>query len=309
MIENRLLKNYTKLKAWSEKHQIEAYRLYDRDIPEFPFIVDRYKDYFVIHDKSQHIDAEKNHLPLLLDALKKIFFITDDSRILFKQRRQQKGLDQYQKLGSENKKIVVKENGVQFLVNLWDYLDTGLFLDHRPMRYQFLKGTKAKRFLNLFCYTGSVSVMAALAGATTFSVDMSGNYLDWAKENFKQNNLNPDNHFFFEEDVLEFIKNCKDWPEFKASFDTIFLDPPTFSNSKKMEGNFEVERDQEFLVENLMPLLKPGGILFFSNNKRDFKISKKLESQYQIKNITSKTIPIDFHDQKIHHCFEIKLFN
>lgn len=307
MIENRILKNFNKLKAWSEKHKIEAYRIYDRDIPEFPFIVDRYKDYFVIHDKSQSIDAEKNHLPLLLTALKNIFKINDDKHILFKQRRQQKGFDQYQKLSDENKKIVVLENGIPLLVNLWDYLDTGLFLDHRPMRYQFLKATQTKRFLNLFCYTGSVSVMAALSGATTFSVDMSGTYLDWAKENFKQNNLEIKDHFFFEEDVLEFIKNCKNWPEFKASFDTIFLDPPTFSNSKKMEGTFEVERDQELLVESLMPLLKPDGILYFSNNKRDFKISKKLESEYQIKNITAKTIPIDFHDQKIHHCFEIKM--
>ncbi|MBC7467104.1 MAG: class I SAM-dependent methyltransferase [Bdellovibrio sp.] len=309
MIENRIQKNFAKLKAWSEKHQIEAYRLYDRDIPEFPFIVDRYKDFFVIHDKSQQIDAEKNHLPLLITALKTLFQITDDSKILFKQRRQQKGLDQYQKLGNENKKIVVKENGVQFLVNLWDYLDTGLFLDHRPMRYQILKEKKSKRFLNLFCYTGSVSVVAALAGNTTYSVDMSGKYLDWAQDNFKQNGLDPKDHFFFEEDVLEFIKVAKDRPDFKGSFDTIFLDPPTFSNSKKMDGNFEVERDQDLLVENLMPLLKSDGILYFSNNKRDFKLSKKLESTFKIKNITAKSIPIDFHDQKIHHCFEIKLSN
>lgn len=310
MIENRIQKNLTKLKSWSEKHKIEAYRIYDRDIPEYPFIVDRYKDFFVIHDKSQQIDAEKNHLPHLLTALKNIFQITDDSKIIFKRRLQQKGVDQYQKLGDANKKIVVLENGVPLLVNLWDYLDTGLFLDHRPMRYQIRKNLKPNQnFLNLFCYTGTVSVMAALAGATTYSVDMSGKYIDWAKENFKQNNMNSDQHSFIEEDVLEFIRVSKNNSELKGSFDTIFLDPPTFSNSKKMEGNFEVERDQEFLVENLMPLLKPGGILYFSNNKRDFKISKNLESKFKIYNITAKTIPIDFHDQKIHHCFEIRMFN
>lgn len=309
MIENRIQKNLAKLKSWSEKHKIEAYRIYDRDIPEFPFIVDRYKDFFVIHDKSSHIDSEKNHLPLLITALKNIFKITDDNQILFKRRQQQKGLDQYQKLGDANKKIVVLENGIPLLVNLWDYLDTGLFLDHRPMRYQILKTLKpGQRFLNLFCYTGSVSVMAAKAGATTYSVDMSGKYLEWAQENFKQNQLNTNDHVFIEEDVLEFIKDSKNRPDLKANFDVIFLDPPTFSNSKKMEGNFEVERDQEFLVENLMPLLKPNGILYFSNNKRDFKISKNLESKFKITNITAKTIPIDFHDQKIHHCFEIKMF-
>ena len=305
MIENRIRKNFLKLQSWSEKYQIEAYRLYDRDIPEFPFIIDRYKDYFVISDKSELIDAEKNHLPLLLAALKNIFAV-DEEHLIYKQRKQQKGLEQYQKLGTENKKIVIKENGIPLYINLWDYLDTGLFLDHRPMRYQFLKKQKSKKFLNLFCYTGTVSVMAALSGATTYSVDLSKTYLDWAQDNFKLNNLSLKEHFFFEEDVLEFIKKCKDWPDFKAQFDTIFLDPPTFSNSKKMDTTFEVERDQEMLVENLIPLLKPHGILYFSNNKRDFKISPNLVAKYKIKNITAQTIPIDYHDQKIHHCFEIK---
>ncbi len=305
MIENRIQKNFAKLKSWSEKHQIEAYRLYDRDIPEFPFIVDRYKDYFVVHDKSERIDAEKNHLPLLIAALQSIFKVNDE-QIIFKQRRQQKGLDQYQKLGTENKKIIVKENGVPLYINLWDYLDTGLFLDHRPLRYLFSKKQTGKKFLNLFCYTGTVSVMAALGGASTYSVDMSKTYLEWAQDNFKLNKIDLKNHFFFEEDVLEFIKTLKDRPDFKASFDTIFLDPPTFSNSKKMESTFEVERDQESLLSNVMPLLKPGGTLYFSNNKRDFKIAPGVTEKYRVKNITQQTIPIDFHDQKIHHCFEIQ---
>ena len=305
MIENRIQKNYLKLKSWSEKHRIEAYRLYDRDIPEFPFIVDRYKDYFVVHDKSERIDAEKNHLPLLIEALKNIFKI-DDTQIIFKQRRQQKGLDQYQKLGTENKKITVLENGIPLYINLWDYLDTGLFLDHRPLRYLFSKRQTGKKFLNLFCYTGTVSVMAALGGASTYSIDMSKTYLEWAQDNFKLNKIDLKNHFFFEEDVLEFIKTLKDRADFKASFDTIFLDPPTFSNSKKMETTFEVERDQESLLANVMPLLKPTGVLYFSNNKRDFKISAVITAKYRVKNITSQTIPLDYHDQKIHHCFEIR---
>ena len=306
MIENRLRKNYLKLQSWSQKNQIEAYRLYDRDIPEFPFIIDRYKDFFVVSDKSEKIDEEKNHLPLLLNALK-IIFTASEEQIIYKQRKIQKGLDQYQKLNTENKKIIVKENGIPLYINLWDYLDTGLFLDHRPIRYQFLKKEKSKKFLNLFCYTATASVMAALSGATTYSVDLSKTYLDWAQDNFKLNNLSLKNHFFFDEDVLEFIKKCQHWPDFKASFDTIFLDPPTFSNSKKMETNFEVERDHGALIESLAPLLKPGGILYFSNNKRDFKISPQLSLKYKIKNITRQTIPIDFHDQKIHHCFEIKV--
>lgn len=305
MIQNRLDKNHRKLQSWAEKNHITAYRLYDRDIPEYPFIVDRYADYFVIYDKSQRIDEEKNHLPHLLDALKSLFKTTDE-KIIIKRRQKQKGTEQYQRLGEANQKIVVHENGVPLYANLWDYLDTGLFLDHRPMRYQFLKKVKAKRFLNLFCYTASASVMAALNGATTFNIDMSGNYLSWARENFQLNNLNPAQHHFFEEDILSFIKEAQNWPDFKASFDIIFLDPPTFSNSKKMEQDFEVERDQIPLLNGVMELLSADGALYFSNNKRDFKIASEIEQKFKLQNITAQTLPVDFHDQKIHHCFRIR---
>lgn len=305
MIQNRIEKNHKKLQAWAEKNQIEAYRVYDRDIPEYPFILDRYKDFFVIYDKSERIDEEKNHLPKMIEATKNFFKTTED-KIIIKKRQKQKGLEQYQKLAEKNEKIVVKENGVPLYVNLWDYLDTGLFLDHRPMRYQFLKKSKAKKFLNLFCYTASVSVMAAIGGATTYSVDMSGNYLDWGKENFELNKLPLKNHFFFEEDVLQFIEHATQWPDFAGSFDTIFLDPPTFSNSKSMKTDFDVERDQLKLVSQVMRFLKPDGILYFSNNKRDFKLSNELNTLFRIKDISAQTIPVDFHDQKIHRCFEVR---
>ncbi len=305
MIQNRIEKNNKKLQAWADKNQIEAYRVYDRDIPEFPFILDRYKDFFVIYDKSQKIDEEKNHLPLMIEATKK-YFNTTDERIIIKKRQKQKGLEQYQKLDEKNEKIVIKENGIPLFVNLWDYLDTGLFLDHRPIRYQILKKSKAQKFLNLFCYTGSVSVMAAMGGALTYSVDMSKNYLEWAKENFELNKLPSKNHFFYEEDVLQFIEQAPQWPDFASSFDSIFLDPPTFSNSKSMKTDFDVERDQDLLIKQVMKLLKPDGILYFSNNKRDFKLSTELKTLYRIKDITAQTIPIDFHDQKIHHCFEVR---
>jgi 23S rRNA (cytosine1962-C5)-methyltransferase/23S rRNA (guanine2445-N2)-methyltransferase / 23S rRNA (guanine2069-N7)-methyltransferase len=189
---------------------------------------------------------------------------------------------------------------------LWDYLDTGLFLDHRPIRYQFLKKSKDKNFLNLFCYTASVSVMAAVGGARTYSVDMSKTYLEWAKENFKLNNLDISLHKFVEEDVLQYIENINRKLELQNYFDTIFLDPPTFSNSKSMKTDFDVERDQNWLVENVIKLLKPDGVLYFSNNKRDFKLSPELSSRFKVKTITKDTIPVDFHDMKIHHCFEIK---
>ncbi len=305
MIQNRLEKNLRKLQTWSEKHNIEAYRLYDRDIPEFPFIVDRYKDDFLVYDKSEKMDEAKNHLPQLIESLKNIFGCADEF-ILVKRRQKQKGTDQYQKLNEKNERKIILENGVPLLVNLQDYLDTGLFLDHRPLRHHFLKNSQGLKFLNLFSYTGSVSVMAALGGATTYSIDMSKNYLDWSKENFKLNKLDLTKHFFFEEDVLQFISQAVRWPDFINSFDSIFLDPPTFSNSKSMLQTFDVERDQFDLVVNVMKLLRTQGTLYFSTNKRDFKLSPELQNQFKITETTAATIPIDFHDQKIHRCYEIR---
>lgn len=305
MIRNRIEKNFKKLQSWSEKHHIEAYRLYDRDIPEFPFIVDRYKNEFVVYDKSEKIDEEKNHLPQLIDALQSLFNVSAD-QIIIKRRQRQKGTEQYQKLSEKNEMRTVLENNVPLLVNLHDYLDTGLFLDHRPMRYQFLKNSQGQQFLNLFCYTGSVSVMAARGGASTVSIDMSGNYLNWAKENFRLNQIDLKNHIFLEEDVLQFIEQAQNWPDFTARFDTIFLDPPTFSNSKSMKQDFEVERDQQKLVSFVSTFLKPTGTLYFSNNKRDFKLAAELNEAFWIQDISKQTIPQDFHDQKIHRCYKIK---
>ncbi len=305
MIQNRLEKNYKKLQAWAEKYKIEAYRLYDRDIPEFPFIVDRYKNQFVIYDKSQRIDEEKNHLPLLIEALKNLFKV-EEASLIIKRRQVQKGTEQYQKLDEKNEKMQVLENGIPLLVNLHDYLDTGLFLDHRPMRYTILKKSKGHRFLNLFCYTASVSVMAARGGAHTVSVDMSNTYIEWAQENFRANDLNLTEHKFLTEDVLQFIQHASEWPDYQGSFDSIFLDPPTFSNSKKMDGDFDVERDQLKLIQQTIQFLKPRGVLYFSNNKRGFKLAAEIQQNYLVKDITKDTIPIDFHDQKIHSCYEIR---
>lgn len=301
MIKNRLEKNYKKLKSWAERAQIEAYRLYDRDIPEYPYIVDTYKDHFLIYDKSDLRDLEKNHLPHVQEALKALFKC-DDSKIVIKKRKRQEGLKQYEKLDAKEDTFVVRESQALLKVNLYDYLDTGLFLDHRPMRQKIFKSVKDKKFLNLFCYTGSVSVFAALGGAHTTSVDMSQTYLRWAQENFQLNNLDPNDHNFINSDVLDWLRQAN----LKNTFDVIFLDPPTFSNSKKMDESFEVERDQEFLVNACMEMLRPDGILYFSNNKRKFKISPALVAKYKVKEITTESIPQDFHDKKIHNCFEIR---
>lgn len=301
MIKNRLEKNFKKLKSWAERHQIEAFRLYDRDIPEYPYIVDIYKDHFLIYDKSDLRDKDKNHLPHVQEALKALFKC-DDSQVVVKKRERQEGLKQYEKLDAKEDTFVIRESQALIKVNLYDYLDTGLFLDHRPMRQKVFKTVQGKRFLNLFCYTGSVSVFAALGGARTTSVDMSQTYLRWAQDNFQLNNIDLGNHSFINADVLEWLRTQKN----SNTFDVIFLDPPTFSNSKKMEDTFEVERDQDFLVESCMQMLAPEGVLYFSNNKRKFKISDSILSKYRVKEITTESIPQDFHDKKIHNCFEIR---
>lgn len=302
MIQNRLEKNLKKLKPWADRTQIEAYRLYDRDIPEFPFIVDIYKDHYVVYDKSETFkDKDKNHLPLLMDAIKAIFK-TDEDKIILKRRERQEGLKQYEKIEEKKQTFLVRESQAVFKVNLLDYLDTGLFLDHRPMRYKIFKSVRDKRFLNLFCYTGSVSVFAALGGAFTTSVDMSQTYLTWAQENFEINKIDLTNHKFINANVIEWLEAQPATP----AYDVIFLDPPTFSNSKKMTDTFEVERDQDFLVESCMKMLSPDGVLYFSNNKRKFRLSEKVLSTYRIRDITEESIPQDFHDKKIHNCYEIR---
>jgi 23S rRNA (cytosine1962-C5)-methyltransferase/23S rRNA (guanine2445-N2)-methyltransferase / 23S rRNA (guanine2069-N7)-methyltransferase len=170
------------------------------------------------------------------------------------------------------------------------------------MRQKVFKTAKDKTFLNLFCYTGAVSVFAALGGAKTTSVDMSQTYLRWAQDNFAANDLNPEQHTFVNADVLEWLRLQNG----HLKYDVIFLDPPTFSNSKKMQDSFEVERDQDFLVNTCMSMLNPDGVLYFSNNKRKFKLNPELMSKYKVKDISEESIPQDFHDKKIHVCFEIR---
>lgn len=300
-IRNRLEKNNKKLGSWAARLPTDAWRLYDRDIPEYPFIVDIYLDHAVVWDRSDSlIDREKNHLPELLEAIQTVRGIPPEN-IVIKKRERQEGVKQYERIAEKKEFFSVREGKAKLKVNLHDYLDTGLFLDHRPMRYRIQRLSKDKKVLNLFCYTGSVSVFAALGGGRVTSVDMSATYLDWAKDNFVLNRIDPEDHEFIQSDVLQWI------PEAPAgSYDLIFLDPPTFSNSKRMNGTFEVERDQEFLVDACARLLRPDGILYFSNNKRGFRLSPALSSRYDVKDISEETIPQDFHDKKIHRCFEIR---
>ena len=305
MIKNRIEKNYKKLLPWSQKHQIEAFRIYDRDIPEYPYIIDKYKDFIVLYNRGADIDLEQSkqqHFPDTIAAIKAIFQI-DENQIIIKQRsKQHSGLDQYSKISEKGERITVRESQALFHINLYDYLDTGLFLDHRLMRQKIFKSVRDQRFLNLFSYTCSVSVFAALGGAKTTSVDMSGTYLDWGKNNFELNQIPIEQHQFIQENALTWLENNRDL----QSFDSIFLDPPTFSNSKKMSDSFDVERDQMHIIEHSMKLLKPKGVLYFSNNKRDFKLNPIVSEKYVVRDISKDTIPSDFRDLKIHKVFEIR---
>lgn len=317
MIKNRIEKNFKKLKPWSDKYKIEAFRIYDRDIPEFPFMIDKYADCFVVYDRTHdEIDQNKNQFPQVIAALVDLFSCKEEN-IFIKRRQRQKGLDQYEKYDQAKKTFTIQEEQARLIVNLSDYLDTGLFLDHRPMRQKIFRTARGKKFLNLFCYTGAVSVFAALGGAETTSVDMSNTYLQWAEENFAVNRLLNENHKsvslsenncssgsvhrFVRADVVQYLQS-----PVNEKYDLIFLDPPTFSNSKRMQDEFDVERDQEFLVESCMKRLNPDGVLYFSNNKRKFKLSPLIPNKFNLKDISLESIPVDFHDKKIHCCFQIQ---
>lgn len=306
-LKNRLVKNHKKLKSYLQKYQIEAYRLYNKDIPEYPYLIDIYAGDAVIYEQGKKLSED--------DSVKREMHQKDISHILhenlnippekqhFKIRERQKGNEQYQALdpGSHDF-FVIKEGPLKFLVNLERYLDTGLFLDHRPLRQFLLSNSQGKKVLNLFCYTGSLSVAAAKGGGTVTSIDMSNTYLQWAYENFLLNELNPKEHIFYQADVLKELLVRKENGE---KFDLIILDPPSFSNSKRMEEDLDIERDHPILIRNSMALLAEGGTLYFSTNKRKFELHSVVSDNYKVKEISQWTIPQDFHHTEIHRAWSI----
>lgn len=301
MIRNRLEKNLKRLVPWALRNRYEAFRIYDRDIPEYPFILDKYGDRFLIHDRTEAIDEGKGRETEFFEALRSLFPKSEEKWFL-KKRERQEGLRQYEKLSDSGRRFQIREGEALFWVNLQDYLDTGLFLDHRPLRQRMKKIAAGKRMLNLFCYTGSVSVLAALGGARTTNVDLSKNYLQWGRDNFALNGLDPEKHSWIAEDALEYLSKDSG----SERFDVIFLDPPTFSNSKRMERDFEVEKDQVFLIESCLRRLAPGGEFFFSTNKRKFRLAEEVRSVARVSDLTEDSIPQDFHDRKIHQCFRLQ---
>ena len=304
---NRLQKNIKKISKWAKQQGLDAYRLYDADLPEYNLAVDRYADYIVVQEYAapKNIDENKAR-QRLLDAVTATLYVTgvETNKLILKVRQKQKGTNQYEKLANKGEYFYVNEYGVQLWVNLTDYLDTGLFLDHRLTRKMIGDLAKGKDFLNLFAYTGSATVHAALGGAkSTTTVDMSNTYLNWAEQNLILNDIEGKQHKLIQADCLQWLEKCD------CQFDLIFVDPPTFSNSKRMEESWDVQRDHVKLMSNLKRVLSNNGTIVFSNNKRGFKMNLVALEELGLSavEISHKTLPLDFERNKqIHNCWLIQ---
>lgn len=303
---NRLAKNIKKIEKWAKQQGIDAYRLYDADLPEYNLAVDRYGDHIVVQEYAapKNIDENKAR-QRLLDAVSATLYVTgvETNKLVLKVRQKQKGTNQYEKLANKGDYFYVNEYGAKLWVNLTDYLDTGLFLDHRLTRKRVGEMAKGKTFLNLFAYTGSATVHAALNGAkSTTTVDMSNTYLNWAEQNLELNQISLRNHRLFQADCLQWLAECRE------RFELIFVDPPTFSNSKRMENSWDVQRDHIALLKQLKRILTADGTIVFSNNKRGFKMDFDGLSALGLRaeNISHKTLPLDFErNPHIHNCWII----
>ncbi|MGZ8928001.1 MAG: class I SAM-dependent methyltransferase, partial [Methylobacter sp.] len=281
------------------------------DLPEYAVAVDIYQaeqTWVVVqeYEPPKSIDQHKadQRLAGLLAEIPRVLGISRD-QVLLKIRRKQKSTDQYEKHGDQGRFHIIEEGGCKLLVNFEDYLDTGLFLDHRPIRMLIQKQAKGKTFLNLFAYTGSATVHAAVGGAkSTTTVDMSNTYINWAKKNMALN-ANEGTHEFIQADCLEWLATEAQLAN--RHYDLIFLDPPTFSNSKRMDEVFDIQNDHVQLINNAASLLSPGGVLYFSTNFRRFKIDKQALSDLTVEDISAATIPEDFaRNPKIHYCWRIQ---
>ncbi|MEG3753145.1 bifunctional 23S rRNA (guanine(2069)-N(7))-methyltransferase RlmK/23S rRNA (guanine(2445)-N(2))-methyltransferase RlmL [Psychromonas arctica] len=300
---NRLLKNMKRLDKWAKREDIQCYRLYDADLPEYNVAIDRYNEYLIIQEyrAPKEIDAQKVRRRFLdiVSTTRYLLDLTDD-QLIIKVRERQKGRQQYEKLDSKKQRLVVQEGPAKIIVNLQDYLDTGLFLDHRPTRLRLGKMAAGKDFLNLFCYTATASVHAALGGAkSTTSVDMSNTYLNWGQENFQENGIKG-KHEFIQQDCIKWLQHAHEM------YDLIFIDPPTFSNSKRMSDVFDVQDDHVALLTAASERVNSKGEIIFSNNKRGFKLDIEAIKAlgFYVKDISKASIPEDFKgNDKIHQCW------
>ena len=289
---------------WARRQELDAYRIYDADLDEFPITVDRYGEqvYVSVYSRRGEVWTEEEWQDKKLayrDVITEVLEVGQD-QVFFKIRKRQSGKEQYEKLSIVQREFTVVENGLGFIVNLTDYLDTGLFLDHRQTRLMVAKEAKDKTILNLFSYTCAFSVYCAAAGAKRVdSIDLSKTYLDWGERNLAINDIEPGNHRFIQADVMQWLKKHT-----IANYDLIVLDPPTFSNSKRMRGVLDTQADHVELINRSLSLLKPGGRLYFSTNYRKFKLAEEhIKGADSIKEITKQTLPPDFRKRNLHRCW------
>ncbi len=321
MFANRLKKNLKPLRKWAKKHEINAYRVYDADMPEYALSIDYYHtvdggEWLVVNEyaapKTVDKTRAKKRLYEALSTLPRVFDMATD-HIVFKVREKQKGASQYEKLDETKQFFTIIEHGAQLRVNFTDYLDTGVFLDHRDVRARVARLARRKTLLNLFCYTATVTVLAALQGArSSLSIDLSKTYLAWAQCNMNNNGLDGSKHRLKQADVLDWLEKESQAPT--EGFDVIFLDPPSFSTSKRMERTLDIQRDHVKLIQQAIRLLNFGGKLVFSTNLRQFKLDqqtlqeafKSLPGGVKIENLTRQTMPKDFErNLKIHYVWEL----
>lgn len=306
MLVNRLRKNQKRLKPWLKREAVTCYRLYDADIPEYAAAIDVYEGVPHIAEyappKAIDEDTAERRMGEVIAAVREYFSLAPDAPLACKRRQRQRGSQQYSRQAQRGERMTVQEGPVRALVNLYDYLDTGLFLDHRPLRLRLGAESTGKHFLNLFCYTGVATLHAALGGAaTSTSVDLSNTYLDWLRDNLALNGLSERQHRLEKADVRRWLAACE------RQWDLILLDPPSFSNSKSTEDSFDVQRDHLALLELVMARLAPGGALYFSNNRRKFRLDEAVSERWQVEDITPSTLGPDFQrGSPIHRCWRLQ---
>ena len=302
-LSNRLLKNARHLGRWARREGLDAWRVYDRDIPEFPYAVDRYADWLHVQLFEGLRELDDKTIAAHVEAIASTLEVAP-ARLAFKRRRRQRGASQYEKCVTAGRPFVVTERGLRFEVELTTYLDTGLFLDHRDTRQRVRTEAAGTRMLNLFAYTGSFTVYAAAGAALqTVTVDLSQTYQDWTRRNLALNGfVDPARHRLVRADVTEWLVDAA---RSRERFDLIVLDPPSFSNSKRMQASFDVQRDQGALIGRAMDLLAPDGVLYFSTNRHGFRLDAALAQRFACVDITAQTVPMDFKRRAPHRCWRL----
>lgn len=305
MFANRVAKNHRHLRKWAKREGVSCFRVYDRDIPELPLVLDVYGDRAHLQEYSRiEGDGDRREWRRAMHAAAAEATGIPLPDIAFKERHGQRPEAQYRKVDARAQDLVVTEGGLRFAVNLTDYLDTGLFLDHRQTRARVRALARDRRFLNLFCYTASFTVYAAAGGAPhSVSVDLSKTYLDWARRNFALNGIEEARHRLVQADVLGFLA---DEARSNGRYGLIVLDPPTFSNSRRMDGVLDVQRDHVALIRQCAGLLEPRGELFFSTNLRSFRLDEPALAGLPLRDISEATVPPDFRNRKIHKCWHLQ---